>query len=163
MEPRGLIRRILPVLPLLLASFALASCGGGAAAESTASKPKDTGPPTSVEGVPNPPPFEPPPGAPPQRVVIKDVREGQGVEIRPGDQFRANYICLDYQTGEELEDSWRDGPFVWTWGTGNDLTKGWEIGLKGMRVGGRRILYVPSKLAYGDGDRAYFVELLEAV
>jgi peptidylprolyl isomerase len=149
-----------------LASVALAACGSSDAesepdANASESDAKSSAPLKKVKGTPTPPPLEVPPGPPPKRVVIEDLREGPGVEIKPGDEFSANYISLDFKSGEEVEEFWRTEPFHWIWGLGDQLTKGWEIGLKGMRVGGLRKLVVPSKLAYGSGHRVYLVELVE--
>jgi peptidylprolyl isomerase len=150
----------------LLAGIAITACGssdaetepdGSKAANSGA---KSSAPLKEVKGTASPPPLEVPPGPPPKRVIIKDLRKGRGVEIKRGDEFSTNYISLDYESGKQVEEYWRREPFEWIWGYGDALTKGWEIGLEGMRVGGLRKLIVPSKLAYGDGDRVYVVELL---
>lgn len=116
---------------------------------------------SQVEGAPNPPPFELPAERPGKEVTIRDIREGTGAKIAKGDFFSASYISLNYDEpkGTQLEDHWTTGPFNWYW-EDEALTEGWEAGLTGMRVGGLRELLVPSKLAYGDGDRAYLVELL---
>ena len=116
---------------------------------------------TKVKGAPTPPKFELPPGPPPKEVVIRDLRKGRGAEIQSDDFFSASYISLNYRTGDKVvEDSWTGGPFDWYWGR-EQLSQGWEIGLEGMRVGGLRELLVPSELAYGDGARAYLLELLQ--
>ncbi len=151
----------------LLASVAIAACGGGdtpsesgESRAATAGKKQDSTLVREVQGTPTPPRFEVPTGPPPKKVVIRDWRKGQGAQIEWGGWFTANYIAYDYGTSDRVETYWGEKPFRWFWGE-DALTKGWRIGLKGMRVGGRRELIVPSKLAYGSGARAYLVELLK--
>lgn len=59
-----------------------------------------------------------------------------------------------------MEDAWGRRAFTWVWGV-EELVDGLEIGLEGMRVGGRRELIVPSRFAYDSGARIYLVELLK--
>jgi FKBP-type peptidyl-prolyl cis-trans isomerase len=153
------------LLLVCLLAAALAACGAenGASdsapqAASSRSDPRAAAV-TEVQGRPTPPEFELPPGPPPKKVVFRDLEEGQGARIKRGDFITTNYIALDYKTGDRVEENWGERPFRWWWDEG-ELTVGWLIGLRGMRVGGRRELLVPSKLAYGDGSRAYIVELL---
>jgi len=92
----------------------------------------------------------------PKKVVVRDLKVGQGHTLRYGDSFVVKYVAFSL-TGEELERqdlSWELGP--------GRVIKGWVIGLPGMRVGGRRELVIPSRLAYHDGDRIYVIELLKA-
>jgi peptidylprolyl isomerase len=112
-----------------------------------------------VEGAPTPPPIELPKGPPPKRVVIKELRKGQGAPLRAAQDFRANYIAYEWGTGNRLERSWGAEP-TWTWGTGQ-LVKGLEIGIKGMRVGGLRELLVPARFAFNTSARVYLVELVK--
>lgn len=154
--------RVLLVISLLLASIAIGGCGGdGDAEESTASaaSQRESNLARKVQGTPKPPPFGVPSGPPPKEVLIKDVKVGRGVEIEPRNRFTTAYVALDYQSGDPVEDYWQSESFNWCWRTG-ELTKGWEIGLEGMRVGGRRELIVPSNLAYESGARVYMIELL---
>jgi hypothetical protein len=99
-----------------------------------------------------------PRGPSPKRVVIKDLKEGKGQQIRPGYWFTISYIALGYPTREFLEDKTGANIWYWKWGDGA-LTEGWEIGLKGLRVGGVRELIVPSRLAYGTGTVVYVLKL----
>jgi len=92
--------------------------------------------------------------------VVRVVKEGSGVRLRPGDQVAARYVGGNPKT-KLFQDFWsRENPYKFVQGQ-NALGKAWEIGLNGMRVGGRRELIVPSRLAYGDGMMVYVIEPLE--
>lgn len=100
-----------------------------------------------------------PHGPPPKEVVFKDLRVGKGPAIRPGDYFGAVYASFDYTSGR-LSQKVTDGTTtVYSYGV-DELVKGWEPGLRGMRAGGSRELIVPSDWAYGSGDFVYVVKLL---
>jgi peptidylprolyl isomerase len=109
-----------------------------------------------------PPKVELPPGGPPHALVVHDVRVGSGAAIPPkgGVGILTNYVSLSYPTGKPLEVRWEPkGAFRISFGPGLEV-KGWEKGLVGMKVGGRRELRVPSRLAYGQGAVFYVVDLL---
>ena len=95
------------------------------------------------------PEVEVPDGPPPDELVIEDIVEGDGQEARQGDQVTVNYVGVDYETGEEFDTSWGGGqPFSFQLGSG-EVIPGWDQGVEGMQVGGRRELIVPPDLAYG--------------
>jgi FKBP-type peptidyl-prolyl cis-trans isomerase len=100
------------------------------------------------------------PPRPPRHVVVKVLKEGSGPRLWPGDHVAARYVGGNPKA-KLFQDFWsRDNPYRFEQG-GNALAKAWEIGLNGMRVGGRRELVVPSRLAYGDGMMVYVIEPLE--
>ena len=69
---------------------------------------------------------------------------------RPGDTVQVHYVGVAYSTGEEFDASWNRGePLEFRLGTGRVIA-GWDQGVQGMRVGGRRQLVIPPDLAYGD-------------
>jgi peptidylprolyl isomerase len=91
----------------------------------------------------------PPKGPAPKKLVIKDLEEGTGPAAKPGDEVTVQYVGVGYESGKEFDSSWsRNEPFTFTLGAGQ-LIKGWEEGLKGMKVGGRRELITPPDYAYG--------------
>lgn len=147
----------------LLAVVAIAACGGGDdpddPAASAEAKSAEPGLIKVVPGTEKPPAFGVPPGPPPKKLITRDVKKGTGVEIQPRRRFTTNYVALEYGSGDPVEDYWKGESFNWCWRTGG-LTKGWEVGLEGMRVGGQRELIVPSQMAYGSGARVYMIELL---
>lgn len=90
-----------------------------------------------------------PSGAPPKKLVIKDLKEGEGPAAKAGDELSVQYVGVNYKTGKEFDSSWSHGqPFGFTLGEGEVLA-GWEQGVEGMKVGGRRELIIPPSLGYG--------------
>jgi peptidylprolyl isomerase len=87
--------------------------------------------------------------APPTELVSEDIVTGDGDEAQAGDQVTVQYVGVDYETGEEFDSSWENPePFQFELGAGA-VIPGWDEGVAGMRVGGRRQLVVPPDLAYG--------------
>jgi peptidylprolyl isomerase len=90
------------------------------------------------------------PGTPPDDLVIEDPVPGDGEEARAGDTVAVHYVGAAWSTGEEFDASWDRGqPLTFTLGEGHVIA-GWDRGVEGMRVGGRRWLTIPPHLAYGD-------------
>jgi peptidylprolyl isomerase len=91
-----------------------------------------------------------PGGEPPADLKITDIWEGEGPEAGPGDMVKVHYVGVAYSTGEEFDASWnRDEPLSFRLGAGQVIA-GWDQGVQGMKVGGRRQLIIPPGLAYGD-------------
>jgi len=90
-----------------------------------------------------------PKGAPPSSLVTKDLEEGTGVTAEAGDVVKVNYVGVNYKTGKEFDSSWSRGEsFPFELGSGS-VIPGWEQGVEGMKVGGRRELIIPPELGYG--------------
>jgi peptidylprolyl isomerase len=90
-----------------------------------------------------------PSGKAPTKLVVKDIVKGTGKPAKSGDNVVVQYVGALYRTGAEFEASWDTGkPFPFVLGQG-DVIPGWDRGLEGMRVGGRRLLIIPPNLAYG--------------
>ncbi len=88
--------------------------------------------------------------APPAELVIEDVTVGDGPVATSGSTVRAHYVGVAHSTGEEFDSSWgRGAPLDFRLGVGQ-VIQGWDQGIEGMRVGGRRMLVIPPHLAYGD-------------
>jgi peptidylprolyl isomerase len=86
-------------------------------------------------------------GPEPLELVIRDIEVGTGAEAKPGSTVDVHYLGVDFESGEEFDSSWSrnqsiDFPL-------NNLIKGWQVGIPGMKVGGRRELICPPHLAYG--------------
>jgi peptidylprolyl isomerase len=91
-----------------------------------------------------------PEGDAPTELVIEDLTEGDGQEAGAGDTISAHYVGVAHSTGEEFDSSWsRGAPLDFRLGVGQ-VIRGWDDGIVGMRVGGRRKLTIPAHLAYGD-------------
>ncbi|MGV0993688.1 MAG: FKBP-type peptidyl-prolyl cis-trans isomerase [Mycobacterium sp.] len=93
------------------------------------------------------PEIEFPVGPAPTDLVIKDLVVGDGAEAKPGDVVDVHYVGVEYGTGEEFDSSWNRGESISFPLRG--LIQGWQDGIPGMRVGGRRQLTIPPELAYG--------------
>lgn len=91
-----------------------------------------------------------PEGPAPTDLQIIDIEEGTGPEAVAGKRVAVHYVGVAYSTGEEFDASYGRGePIVFPLGAGR-VIKGWDDGLIGMKVGGRRKLVIPPHLAYGD-------------
>ncbi|MGY4720256.1 FKBP-type peptidyl-prolyl cis-trans isomerase [Naumannella cuiyingiana] len=91
-----------------------------------------------------------PEGPPPAELEITDLIVGEGEQAKPGDMVEVDYVGVAYSSGEEFDASYNRGqPLRFALGAGQVIT-GWDRGLEGMRVGGRRRLVIPPQLAYGD-------------
>jgi peptidylprolyl isomerase len=90
-----------------------------------------------------------PEGAPPKKLEVRDIEEGTGAEAKAGDEVAVQYVGVNYKTGKEFDASWDRGePFTFQLGAGM-VIPGWDQGVEGMKVGGRRELIIPPELAYG--------------
>lgn len=95
------------------------------------------------------PTVEVPDGPPPDELEVEDLTEGDGEEAAAGDRLTVEYVGVDYASGEEFDSSFeRPDPFQFELGAG-EVIEGWDEGLEGMKVGGRRQLVIPPGLAYG--------------
>lgn len=90
-----------------------------------------------------------PDGEPPAELVENELIEGTGAEATKGDEVTVQYVGVGFESEEEFDSSWsRNEPFPFQLGSGS-VIPGWEMGVEGMKVGGRRELIIPSELAYG--------------
>jgi peptidylprolyl isomerase len=95
------------------------------------------------------PKVTPPAGAAPSKLVVKDLIIGTGPEAKAGQQVTVNYVGVLFHGGKEFDASWkRNEPFTFALGKGA-VIPGWDQGVAGMKVGGRRELVIPAPLAYG--------------
>jgi peptidylprolyl isomerase len=159
----GARTRALLGLAALIAAALLAGCGGSSgssgtigvgnenksdealvkAGETAVAKTPTSGP-LATE-----PKVTPPTGPPPTKLEKKDLIVGTGKEAKAGDTVTVNYVGVLYKGGKEFDASWkRKEPFQFKLGQGQ-VIKGWDEGVPGMKVGGRRELVIPSELAYG--------------
>ena len=90
-----------------------------------------------------------PPGAPPAGLQIEDLVVGDGPEATPGKAVDVHYVGVSWSTGQQFDASWdRNDTFGFTLG-GGQVIAGWDQGVAGMKVGGRRKLTIPPALGYG--------------
>jgi len=88
-----------------------------------------------------------PGGEAPTELVITDVTVGEGDTAKPGAKVTVHYVGVEFDSGEEFDSSWGRGEPIEFPLTG--LIQGWQDGIPGMQVGGRRQLVVPPEQAYG--------------
>lgn len=133
-------------------ALAIAGCGSSSSTTSTteaggseqsAQKPAEAGskrtkPKVTVPSTP-----------PPKKLVSKDLIPGSGPEAKSGDEVTVQYVGVGYKSKEQFDASWDRGePFSFRLGAG-EVIPGWDQGVEGMKVGGRRELIIPPNLAYG--------------
>jgi peptidylprolyl isomerase len=159
------VKRLALILIACLAVLAT-GCGGGddssSSSESTASteatttessapkeESKSAGGEKPAGGEKTKPKVTVPSGPPPKKLEIKEIEKGTGATAKPGDEVTVQYVGVGYESEEEFDSSWsRNEPFPLTLGAGG-VIPGWEEGIEGMKVGGRRELIIPPDLAYG--------------
>jgi peptidylprolyl isomerase len=135
----------------LCVALAIAGCGGSDDSSSTdaSTEASAAAPSESTESMQTKPKVTVPKGAPPKKLEEKELVEGTGAEAKSGDEVSVQYVGVDYKTGKEFDASWDRGePFPFTLGAG-EVIPGWDQGVEGMKVGGRRELIIPPELAYG--------------
>jgi peptidylprolyl isomerase len=189
------MRRYLLTLPLLLVVFAFAACGDdSSSSDETAATPAATEAATeapTAEATPGAPAEGdagvkvtgklgsepkvevPSGGTPPTGLLYKDLKVGKGQEAAAGQTVDVQYTGVLLKDGTKFDASWDRGgePFSFPLGQGQ-VIPGWDQGVVGMKKGGRRLLVIPSSLAYGDqgaggvigpGEALVFVVDLENV
>jgi peptidylprolyl isomerase len=95
------------------------------------------------------PTVAPPAGDPPGDLVVDDLETGTGDEAQAGHNVDVHYVGVAWSTGDQFDASWDRGQtFSFRLG-GGQVIAGWDQGVQGMRVGGRRQLTIPPHLGYG--------------
>ena len=152
--------RMLTLAGLTVASLGLAACGSSSSSStsSTSSSSSTTSSAAAAAAPvadPSPagtfgtaPTITVPTGAPPTQLESSDLITGTGATAKAGDQVTVQYVLATYSSGKEIQSSWTSQPFTFVLGEGN-VIKGWDEGVVGMKVGGRRELVIPPSLGYG--------------
>ena len=87
--------------------------------------------------------------APPTQLVMEDLEVGTGDEATTGRNVEVHYVGVSWKTRKQFDASWdRGDTFEFRLG-GGQVIKGWDEGVAGMKVGGRRRLVLPPDYAYG--------------
>ncbi len=162
------------ILPALVSALAVAGCGSSQSAADKAAQQateQEKNPPTISDPevpVPKAEKVEPGPGEgdintkpkipaqegpQPSELIVQDVIVGNGAQAKSGDQVSVQYVGVLFNGGKQFDTSWKSeteagAPFEFQLGSGN-VIQGWDEGVVGMKVGGRRRLLIPADLAYG--------------
>ncbi len=136
--PRRLI-----LLVLACAALVVAGCG------SDAEQPASSTPEPASTPVATKPEITVPKGKAPKKLVVKDLKVGSGPVAKAGETVQVQYVGISFANGRQFDASWDRGePFGFQLGAGQ-VIPGWDKGVEGMKVGGRRQLVIPPDLAYG--------------
>ena len=139
--------KALATIAALILTLAAVGCGD----DDSSTTSTDAGAPADAGGAAEKtkPKVTVPDGAPPTKLVVNDLEEGSGAEAVSGDEVTVQYVGVNYKDGKEFDSSWsRSEPFSFQLGAGM-VIPGWDQGVEGMKVGGRRELIIPPGLAYG--------------
>jgi len=139
---------------LIGATLLLAACASDGGDDATSGSDAPSSPASSADGPPDAAAIlasvHPDRGEPPTELVITDLVVGTGATLTAGDQVTVHYYGVRWSDGGTFDASWNRGqPFSFRLGAGQVIT-GWDVGVEGMQVGGRRVLTIPPGLAYGD-------------
>lgn len=178
---RMLVAVVVSILVIgLIASFALTTNEDGQATDVTTEDSKPEADVASAKGKPCVKVADPLPegapevpiqtGPPPKDLVVEDLKEGTGAEVKESDALTVHYIGVSCSTGRIFDSSYSRGePASFSL---SGVISGWTQGIPGMKVGGQRLLGIPSELAYGSEGRAptiapdealwFVVEVLDA-
>lgn len=153
--------RLLLLIAAVSLIGALAACGdSGSGAQTTTGETESESRLAKAIAERPKPKVRVPKGPAPKQLVVKDLQRGSGPAAEDGDRLSIHDVGVFYKSGQQFNALWQPGStYKLTLGAGNVL-QGWEKGLVGMRVGGRRELIIPSNLAFGNGPVIYVVDLV---
>jgi len=146
--------RIRPLIACGLAALSLAAAGCSEeetdkASEDSTADLQQAAPPEPAAEPMSKPKVAKPKGKPPKKLVVKDLVAGKGAAAAAGDQLKVNYVGVSFATGKEFDSSFDSGqPLDFQLGA-SMVIPGWDKGVEGMKVGGRRMRTIPPELAYG--------------
>jgi len=111
-----------------------------------------------VSNQPDKPEIDIPDSAPPDDLEVTDITTGDGADAVSGKTVAVHYVGVTHSSGEEFDASYGRGqPLSFRLGVGQ-VIQGWDQGVAGMKVGGRRKLVIPPHLAYGDRGAGGVIE-----
>jgi peptidylprolyl isomerase len=131
----------------IVAAVLISRSSGGSDTASTCEKPPG---PVATMVKKTRPRVEVPNCTPPETLVVNDLERGTGAVAKSGQKVTVQYAGVGFESGKEFDASWNRGePFTFQLGAGQ-VIPGWDKGVEGMKVGGRRELIIPPELAYGE-------------
>jgi len=157
--------RTLTLVVLSVVALGLTACSGTSSSSSTtattaapSTPPTTSGPPTTIPTADvspagtagTAPAITVPSGSPPTQLQMADLITGTGPAAKAGDSVTVQYVLATYSSGKTIQSSWTGQPFTFTLdATPEQVIPGWDQGVVGMQVGGRRELIIPPSLGYG--------------
>lgn len=142
--------RLFLLIAAICAALAIAGCGdddSSTTSDTTAAEAPAEDAPAETDTATKPK-VSVPDGAPPKKLVTEDLVVGDGAEAKAGDLVSVDYVGVAYKDGKEFDTSWGKEPLEFQLGAGS-VIPGWDQGIEGMKVGGRREIVIPPDLAYG--------------
>jgi FKBP-type peptidyl-prolyl cis-trans isomerase len=128
------------------AAASSATSSGTASASATSTTTSSTPLPAALKTKPK---VSIPSGAPPKKLVVKDLVKGTGAAATAGSTVTVQYVGVLYKGGKQFDASWNDGSGQPVSLPLTGVIKGWQQGIPGMKIGGRRELIIPPSLGYG--------------
>jgi peptidylprolyl isomerase len=155
--------RTLTLVVLSVAALGLTACSSSSSSPTTtaaaSTTPTTSGPPTTIPTADlsamgtsgTAPTLTVPKGTPPTRLETADLITGTGPAAKAGDSVTVQYVLASYSSGKTIQSSWTSQPITFTLDANPEqVIPGWDEGLVGMQVGGRRELIIPPSLGYGN-------------
>jgi peptidylprolyl isomerase len=139
-NPRNIVAAVLALALITLAALGVI---GMNSSEPTSTA---TSLPTVSANAGEVPKVTPPSGTPPKELVSKDIIVGTGAEVLPTSTLTVHYYLMAWSTGKVIESSWGGQPATFPLA---QVVEGWQKGLPGAKVGGRRLLVLPPDMGYG--------------
>jgi peptidylprolyl isomerase len=143
-------------IAIVCASLGIAGCGDDDDDESASTGTAETqaaeSPDAGDVDTSTKPKVEVPAGEPPPGLQIEELKEGDGATATGGSTVTVQYVGVSYSTAKQFDASWDtpgQQPYIFTLGAG-EVIPGWDQGVAGMKVGGRRRLTIPPELGYGE-------------
>jgi peptidylprolyl isomerase len=142
--------RFTALAALLAGAATLSACGSSSSSSASTESNATTATSAATGGSTKKPTVSVPSGAAPTTLQSTDITVGTGAEAKTGNTVSVQYVGVNYADGKQFDASWDRGqPFSFQLGAGS-VIEGWDQGVVGMKVGGRRQLVIPPSLGYGN-------------
>jgi peptidylprolyl isomerase len=138
----------------LVAMIIGGGCGSGGGSASSNGETNSSSASESAAKAKTKPKVSIPTGLSTAKLAFRDVEKGSGATAKAGDEVTVQYVGVGFKTRKEFDSSWsHNKPLTFKLGSG-EVIEGWDRAIEGMKVGGRREMLIPAKLAYGSEGTA---------